>query len=1004
MKMENKNKQKTFLKSKKTMILCLVTLFIFMCVGVGLIHWLNNNQASQTKVNVASGAPTNSDSWNDEGNYSTTAPQGSGTSDDPYLISTAEELAWISVNYSGDANAKYYLQTADIDLGAHYWVPINNSSSRYTYYYDGNNHVIRNLYIDAELQGLSSSSYLGIFGNIQDSYIRNLGVVGGSVKGGSSIGAIVGRGQYLETRNCFNQGVSIISSGGSSGGIIGVNAYGSVTNCYNTGSVNGEGNSIGGIAGTNSWGTVSECYNSADVIGVDNTGGVVGSSSSTRNCYNTGSVSGGNRVGGVVGNIAGNASGGATLSNNYNTGSISGNSYVGGVAGYNASSNLTSNYNYYNNSTGNTNSYGSATGVSYSNMLVTASGVVPSSMSNLTNGVADDTWRFIVGKTPLLTGVGEGDLRIWDGTSTEAPTLQDPSAANSETNPYIIDTAAKLAWISANYNQSNCYGQHYLQTENLDLADHPWTPINNVADTTTGNRRAYYYDGGNHTISNLYINTAEQTLTSNDYLGLFGYVRGSFSNHCYIKNLGIVNGSIAGEDSHQVGAVVGYSYYTDITNCYNEKTDITITGSSQSVGGVAGYNVLGTIRGSYNTGAVSGNSNVGGVAGYNSGTISGSYNTGAVSGSYYVGGVVGYNNSGTINSSYNTSEVSGVRYVGGVVGDNSGGTISGSYNDGDITGTSNYVGGVVGLNSSGTISGSYNTGTVSGDSSNWVGGVAGYNDSGTISSSYNTGTVSGVERVGGVAGYNDSGTISSSYNTGAVSGSSSVGGVVGNNERGTISSSYNIGAVSGDDSAGGVAGDNYYGTISGSYNDGDITGSSNSVGGVVGYNDDGTISNSYNIGTVSGSERVGGVVGYNYNGTTISNSYNTGDVTGESQVGGVAGYVQGSSSSRSVISSCYSTGAVIRSSGSEASFGGVFGYVPNSRYVSISWCYYNEETSGSVVTSAIGRGNGYQCYGLTTTEMQGAQNENYMYLSSTYWNFASGQYPTLKYVAKPAQN
>ena len=349
----------------------------------------------------------------------------------------------------------------------------------------------------------------------------------------------------------------------------------------------------------------------------------------------------------------------------------------------------------------------------------------------------------------------------WDGSSTAQPTLQNPAQANSEDNPYIIDSAAKLAWISANFDQPNCYGQYYLQTENLDLADHPWTPINNVADTTTGNRRAYYYDGGNHTISNLYINTAEQTLTSNDYLGLFGYVRGSFSNHCYIKNLGIVNGSIAGKGSDNVGAVVGYARYTDITNCYNEKTDITTTGSSN--------------------------------------------------------------------------------YVGGVVGNNNGG---------------------------GTISGSYNTGTVSGGSS--VGGVTGFN-AGTISSSYNTGTVSGVN-----------------------------------------------------------------------------------------------------------------------------------------QFGGVAGYVVGLSSSSAVISSCFSTGAVTRTSVSSTNIGGVVGYIENStsrpsQYVSISWCYYNTETVGSVVTKAIGRGTGYQVYGLTTAQMQGDKNQNYMYLSDTVWNFASGSYPTLKYVAQ-AQN
>ena len=533
----------------------------------------------------------------------------------------------------------------------------------------------------------------------------------------------------------------------------------------------------------------------------------------------------------------------------------------------------------------------------------------------------------------------------WDGTSTEAPTLQDPAQANSEDNPYIIDSAAKLAWISANFDQPNCYGQHYLQTVNIDLASHPWTPINN----TTASR-AYYYDGGNHTISNLYINTSEQDSALNNNLGLFGYVFGSSSNHAYIKNLGIVNGSIAGEDSGFVGAVGGYTGYTDITNCYNEKTDITITGSSGYIGGVVGHN--------------------------HSGTISSSYNTGAVSGEDSVGGVVGINYSGTISSSYNTGEVTGGGSVGGVAGQNDEGTVSGSYNTGTVSG-SREVGGVAGNNKSGTIRGSYNTGAVSGDDS--VGGVAGYNYYGTISGSYNDGDITGSSNsVGGVAGYNNYGTISSSYNTGTVSGGGYVGGVVGGNSSGTISGSYNTGIVSG------------Y-----SY-----------VGGVAGYNE-GTVSSSYNTGTVSGVDLVGGVVGRNDYGT-ISSSYNTGAVSGSNYVGGVVGYVIGSSSDKALISSCFSTGAITRTSGSSTDIGGVVGYIENStsrpsQYVSISWCYYNTETVGSVVTKAIGRGTGYQVYGLTTAQMQGDKNQNYMYLSDTIWNFASGSYPTLKYVAQ-AQN
>ena len=479
------------------------------------------------------------------------------------------------------------------------------------------------------------------------------------------------------------------------------------------------------------------------------------------------------------------------------------------------------------------------------------------------------------------------------------PTLQNSGQANSQDNPYIIDSAAKLAYLS--YNPSWANEKYFLQTADIDLVEHYWVPINNVSNTTSSSRRVYYYDGGNHTISNLYINTAEQTLTSSSYIGLFGCVYGSSSKYAYIKNVNITSGSVSG--NQYVGAIVGTTVYTDITNCSNQ--GVPVSGSGEEVGGVVGYHDEGNITSSYNTGDVTSTS---------------------TSNYLHVGGVVGYHSSGSITSSYNTGAVTGNGdRVGGIVGWNNYGSITSSYNEGAVTGNGDGVGGVVGDNNKGSITSSYNTGDVTSTS--------------TISYSF----------VGGVVGYNNSGSITSSYNTGDVTG----------------------------------------------------TGRYSYVGGVVGCNS-GTISSSYNTGDVTGDYYVGGVAGYNRYGT-ISGSYNTGAVSGSSYVGGVAGQVQGKSSSKALISSCFSTGAVTRTSGSSTYFGGVVGYIENStsspsRYVSISWCYYNTETVGSVVTKAIGLGTGYQCYGLTTAQMQGLQSENYMYLSNSYWNFAPNAYPTLKYV------
>ncbi|MYC07556.1 MAG: hypothetical protein F4X57_10375 [Chloroflexi bacterium] len=214
-----------------------------------------------------------------------------------------------------------------------------------------------------------------------------------------------------------------------------------------------------------------------------------------------------------------------------------------------------------------------------------------------------------------------------------------------------------------------------------------WQPIGSNYSRFTG-----VFDGGGHTIANLFINRSTR-----DYVGLFGIVGSSGK----VRNLGL--------------------------------TGVSVTGAF-AVGGLAGYNNSGTISASYATGSVSGTLQVGGLAGRNSGTISASYATGTVSGTGYPGGLVGWNSfGGTISASYATGTVSGTgNNVGGLAGDNDLGTISASYATGTVGGTL-QVGGLAGRNS-GTISASYATGTVSGTRNN-VGGLAGRN-SGTISASY----------------------------------------------------------------------------------------------------------------------------------------------------------------------------------------------------------------------------------------------------------------------------
>ena len=250
-------------------------------------------------------------------------------------------------------------------------------------------------------------------------------------------------------------------------------------------------------------------------------------------------------------------------------------------------------------------------------------------------------------------------------------------------------------------------------------------------------------------------------------------------------------------------------------------------------------------------------------------------------------GLFGYSYSGSIIANLGVAEsyIYGDTCVGGVVGGNNG-TVTNCYNTGSVTG-SNGVGGVIGGSNS-SITDCYNTGSVTG--SNSVGGVAGSNSGfGTVTNCYNTGSVTGKNKVGGVAGYNDY-IVTGCYNEGSVTGEEYVGGVVGENDV-TVTGCYNTGSVTGERVVGGVVGYSRSAydrstTVANCYNTGIVNGNERVVGGVVGYNEGGTVTDCYNEGSITGGNGVGGVVDYSYNsGDVINCYYNIGCCTSSNSYG-----------------------------------------------------------------------------------------------------------------------
>ena len=242
---------------------------------------------------------------------------GDGTVDNPFLISTAAELAWFRDHVNEDyANVKASAKLiADIDLSefchaANASENINQKSwepiGRYQGTFDGNNKTITNLYIN------DFQENMGLFGYISQSTIKNLTFVNANVTNTkSNTGILVGEAEMGSTLQNIKISETCRMKGGGeytgyTGGIAGVfvgNAY----NCVNYATVQGTkhvGGLFGSYAGTDNF--ITACANYGKVTASSEyVGGLVGyfASGTIQDCANYGDVKGTNHVAGLAGYV-----------------------------------------------------------------------------------------------------------------------------------------------------------------------------------------------------------------------------------------------------------------------------------------------------------------------------------------------------------------------------------------------------------------------------------------------------------------------------------------------------------------------------------------------------------------------------------------------------------------------------------------------------------------------------------------------------------------------------
>lgn len=164
--------------------------------------------------------------------------QGSGSKDDPFIISSLSDLISLRdcVNNGNSFNGYYFQQICDIDLGSeNVWIPIGEFGSACYFYgtYDGGSNTISNL-------NFKSCEYItsnngGLFG-VLDGQILNLGIESGCVEG-DYVGSFASHstGNNAAIINCYNKATVI--GRGRAGGICDNFSGGSIVNCINYGDV-----------------------------------------------------------------------------------------------------------------------------------------------------------------------------------------------------------------------------------------------------------------------------------------------------------------------------------------------------------------------------------------------------------------------------------------------------------------------------------------------------------------------------------------------------------------------------------------------------------------------------------------------------------------------------------------------------------------------------------------------------------------------------------------------
>ncbi|BBM89309.1 hypothetical protein COTS27_01006 [Spirochaetota bacterium] len=575
------------------------------------------------------------------------------------------------------------------------------------------------------IQYISYFNDVGLFGSVAGANaspveIKNCELVNVNVTGATNVGALVGRAVsldnddtntvILDSRVTTGTVTGVNDVGGLVGGIYDATVMGTVPDppndrSYSAATVTGQ-RQVGGLVGHNHEGIITNSYSAATVSGQTNVGGLVGvvlRNAIVENSHTkaAASIEGQLNVGGLIGLnypslsiyqprygdgplyfhrvVLPNRGTAARINDSYveaGAGTVTGAYAVGGLVGASVAAIITNSY-VGERPVNGTNDVGGLIGYSF--------------FSVFSNSRAEA----VVTGTDRVGGlVGQHTTGYVNVPSGFASTNYDVSMIDSVS----VNSHATGAVTGVN-DVGGLVGL---------MQSSPFFPSSATGESITVLQGAL---GQESSGSLIYLSNTWATGAVSGANRVGGLI-GKISRYAAVTS-SYATGDVTATGDY-VGGLVGH-YYTLYVR--KSKYDIVldsyasgnVTGNN-NVGGVVGYSHYGNISNVYATGNVEGGDNVGGVLGHSASShITNAYHrTGSVSGRTAVGGITGrnvisyyapdpfYRNlkdlNALVSNAYATGAVSGMDSVGGLVGANSEGNIVNSYWDTATTGQSESAG------------------------------------------------------------------------------------------------------------------------------------------------------------------------------------------------------------------------------------------------------------------------------------------------------------------------